>query len=111
MNKTVPLNKNYEFLRVFRKGRFQAGRFMTLYILPNRFGINRLGITASKKVGNSVKRNRLKRLIRENYRLSEENIKIGFDIVLVARESKVMPEFGDIKKEMKFLFRRLNLLL
>lgn len=110
MNNTIPLKKNYEFMRIFKKGRFQAGKFMTLYVLENRFGSNRLGITASRKVGNSVKRNRLKRLIRENYRLIEDNIESGFDIIFVARESNIMPEFDDIRKEMKYLLKRLNLL-
>jgi len=110
MNNTIPLKKNYEFLRVFKKGKFQAGKFMTLYILENNFRKNRLGITASKKVGKSVKRNRIKRLIRENYRIIENNVEIGYDIVFVARESEIMPEFNDIRKEMKYLMKRLNLL-
>ncbi|HHV98728.1 MAG TPA: ribonuclease P protein component [Clostridiaceae bacterium] len=110
MNNTVPLKKNYEFQRIFKKGRFHAGRFMTLYALENRSGTNRLGITASRKVGKSVKRNRIKRLIRENYRLIEDKIESGYDIVFVARESSIMPEFDDIRKEMKYLLKRLNLL-
>ncbi len=110
MKNTVSLKKNYEFQRVFKKGSFQAGKFMTLYVLENKTGMNRLGITASRKVGKSVKRNRLKRLMRENYRLMESCIKTGYDIVLVARESDVMPDFDNIKKEMKYLMKRLNLL-
>jgi len=110
MNNTVSLKKNYEFQRIFKKGRFQAGRFMTLYVLENRSGTNRLGITASRKVGKSVKRNRIKRLIRKNFRLIENNIETGYDIVFVARESNIMPEFDDIRREMKYLLKRLNLL-
>lgn len=110
MNKTVPVKKNYEFNRVFRKGKFFAGKFIILYSLKNYRGNSRMGITTSKKVGNSVKRNRLRRLIKENYRLYEDYIKEGNDLVFVARSNLEMPDFYDIKKEMKFLLKKLNLL-
>jgi len=57
-----------------------------LYVMKNDLGINRLGITVGKKFGKSVKRNRMKRLIRENYRLYEEFVKKGYDLVFVARK-------------------------
>lgn len=109
MNKTVPLKKNYEFSRVYKKGKFYVGRFIVLYVLENKLDINRLGITASKKVGKSVKRNRLRRLIRESYRLYEEYLDVGYDIVFVARSTETMPGFKEINKEMKFLFKKLNI--
>ncbi len=109
MEKTVPLTKNYEFMRLYKKGKFFVGKHMVLYVMPNKFGINRLGITVSRKFGKSVKRNRIRRLIRENYRLYEEAVKPGFDCVIVARSSEMMPEFSDVKKEMKFLMKRLEI--
>jgi ribonuclease P protein component len=109
MKKTVPLKKNYEFLRVYKNGQFFVGRFIILYVLKNKMEINRLGITTSKKVGKSVKRNRLRRLIRENYRAYEEFINEGYDIVFVARSTETMPTFGDINKEMKYLLKKLNI--
>ncbi|HHW49141.1 MAG TPA: ribonuclease P protein component [Clostridiaceae bacterium] len=108
MKKTVPVKKNYEFQRIFRKGRFFAGKFIILYVLKNNYGKNRLGITASRKVGKSVRRNRLKRLIRENYRAYEDFIKDGYDLVFIARDSGTMPDYYDIKKEMKFLLKKLE---
>jgi len=108
MIKTVPLNKNYEFLRLYKKGKFYVGKFIILYVLINKSDINRLGITASKKIGKSVTRNRYRRLIRENYRLYENFVKSGNDLVFVARSSERLPEFLEIKKEMKFLLRKLN---
>lgn len=108
MNKTIPVKKNYEFHRVFRKGKYFAGKFIILYALKNYHGKSRLGITASKKVGKSVKRNRLRRLIKENYRLYENFVKEGYDLVFVARNSLSTPDFYDIKKEMKFLLKKLN---
>lgn len=108
MNKTVPIKKNYEFMRVYKKGRFYVGKFIVLYVLNNRYKMNRLGITASKKVGKSVKRNRLRRLIKENYRMYEDSIKTGVDLVFVARNFETIPDFFEIKKEMKFLLKKLN---
>ena len=110
MEKTIPLKRNYEFLRAYRKGRFFVGRYMVLYLLKNRLKINRLGITASKKVGNSVKRNRLRRLIKESYRKYEALLEEGFDIVFIARCSENTPGYWDIKKEMGFLFRKLKMI-
>jgi ribonuclease P protein component len=108
MIKTVPLKKNYEFLKLYKKGKFFVGKFIILYVLINKSDINRLGITASKKIGKSVTRNRYRRLIRENYRLYENFVKAGNDFVFVARSSERLPEFIEVKKEMKFLLRKLN---
>lgn len=108
MNKMVTLKKNYEFGRVYKKGRFFVGKYLILYALPNRIHINRIGITTSKKVGKSVRRNRLRRLIRENYRAFEAFVLSGYDLVFVARATDEQPQLNDIKKEMKYLFKRLK---
>ncbi|MDQ2086014.1 ribonuclease P protein component [Herbivorax sp. ANBcel31] len=109
MKHTISLKNNYEFRRVYRKARFYAGQFMVLYVLKNKHNYNRLGITASRKFGKSIKRNRVRRLIKENYRQIEENIKIGYDLVVIARKTDKVPEYIEIKKEMKFLFKKLNM--
>lgn len=108
MVKTVPICKNYEFLRIYKKGQFFVGKFIILYVLKNNLHRTRLGITVSKKAGKSVKRNRIRRLIRENYRHYEGAIKDGHDLVFVARSYEVLPGFTEIRKEMKFLLRKLN---
>jgi len=105
---TVPINKNYEFNRVYTKAKFFAGKYIVLYALENKRDINRIGITVSKKFGKSVKRNRIRRLIRENYRLLEPYVKKGYDLVFVARSKENMPSFLEIEKEMKFLLKKLN---
>jgi ribonuclease P protein component len=109
MIKAVPIRKNYEFLRIYKKGRFYVGKFIILYCLANNLNINRIGITASKKVGKSVKRNRIRRLIKENYRMYEDYIKEGYDCVFVVRNNDVLPVFTEIKREMKFLLKKLNI--
>lgn len=109
MVKTDPIRKNYEFSRIYRKGKFFAAKIMVLYTIKNRKSTNRIGIAISRKVGKSVKRNRIRRLIKENYRHYEQYIKDGYDVVFVARKNENMPSFVDIKKEMKFLFKKLEI--
>lgn len=105
---TFPIKKNKEFLKLYKKGKFFVAKYLVLYVLDNKSKVNRLGITASKKFGCSVKRNRIRRLIKECYRHYEDQLNEGFDLVFVARNSEDMPGFSDIKREMKFLLKRLN---
>ena len=79
------LNDNKDFLTLFKKGKYSASKYSVIYVKPNGKPFNRLGITAGKKVGNAVSRNRAKRLIRLAYRMSEVNMPVGMDIVIVAR--------------------------
>jgi len=82
------LKKNEDFKKVYKKKRSLANKYFIMYVSENGLSINRLGISASKKVGNSVVRHRMTRLIRESYRLNKEKIKTGYDIVVVARAAK-----------------------
>ena len=80
--------KNYiQFKNVYDNGKSYANKYLVMYILENRTDMNRLGISVSKKVGNSIVRHRLTRLIRESVRLNGENLLNGYDIVIVARAS------------------------
>jgi len=110
MTNTVPLKKNYEFSRVYKNGRFSASKHLVVYVLDNKLQTNRLGITVSKKLGKAVTRNRIRRLIRENYRLMEGMVKRGYDLVIVSRKVDVIPSFYDIKKEMNYLLRKLDMI-
>ena len=111
MEKTVTLKKNYEFMRLYKKGKFFVGKYIVLYVLKNNMNTNRLGVTVNKKVGKSVTRNRLKRLIKENYRHYEAVLKNGCDLVFVARNSDIMPGYSEINKEMKFLLKKLDVFM
>lgn len=82
---TKILNDNRDFLALYKKGRYSASKYSVIYVRPNGRPFNRLGITAGKKVGNAVCRNRAKRLIRLAYQRAEVNMPIGMDIVIVAR--------------------------
>ena len=80
------LKKNEDFKKVFDEKKSCANKYLILYYRENELDVNRLGIQVSKKVGNSVVRHRLTRLIRESFRLNENSFKHGLDLVVIARE-------------------------
>lgn len=81
------LKKNRDFRTVYGHGKSRANTYLVMYVMKNGTERNRLGISVSKKVGNSVVRHRLTRLIRESYRLNEGRFRKGLDIVVIARVS------------------------
>ena len=81
------LKKNCEFQYVYKNGKSYANKYLVMYVVENNTDRNRLGISVSKKVGNSVVRHRITRLIRESYRLHENIFNSGLDIVVIARNS------------------------
>ena len=83
MKRISTLKKNYEFKTVMNKGKFYRGKYITIYINENKEDKNKIGIAVSKKLGKANKRNRLKRLIRESYRLKKNNLKKGYNIVFI----------------------------
>ena len=82
---TEILNNNKIFLLLYKKGKPIISKWLVIYVRKNNLSYNRLGITAGKKVGNAVRRNRAKRIIRQIYRENELKMPIGIDIVIVAR--------------------------
>lgn len=102
---TISLRKNFEFKIVYNKGRSLANKHLIMYIMKNNLDKNRLGISVSKKIGNSVMRNRVKRVIRESYRLIEQDIKKGYDIIFIARTSITGIKFNEASGSVKHLTR------
>ncbi len=100
------LKKNSEFLRLYKRGKFYAGKYLVLYVKENGLGRNRIGITANRKFGGSVRRNRIRRLIRENYRKYGDTLKQGFDFVFVARAVASPAGYHDVEREMRHLLNR-----
>ena len=109
MKNTISINKNYIFRKVYSKGTSYANRYLVLYFLPNRSAQNALGITVSKKIGKAVCRNKVKRLIKESYRLNESSIKTGYNIVIVARANIVSADFKSVESALLHLIRKLDL--
>ncbi len=100
MKKTIALKENHEFRRLYHRGTSSVGRHLVLYCRKNRLGHNRLGLTVSAKLACAVKRNRVKRLFREAYRLHEDEFATGVDLVLVARARAVGATYQEIEKSL-----------
>ncbi|OUO77430.1 ribonuclease P protein component [Blautia sp. An249] len=101
------LKKNKDFQNVYKNGTSYANRYLVMYMLRNQVSRNRLGISVSKKVGNSVVRHRLTRLIRESYRLNEEQfLRDGFDIVVIVRNSARGKNYREMEKALMNLGKR-----
>ena len=99
------LKKNSDFQLVYKTGTSYVNKYLVMYARENQLGKNRIGISVSKKVGNSVVRHRLCRLVRESYRLHEDVFRRGFDIVVVARVSAKERTFREIESAFLHLGR------
>jgi len=110
MKFTESLKKTCQFRLVYNGGRSCADRFLVLYALKNDTDRNKLGISVSRKVGKSVTRSRVTRLIREVYRLTEELITPGSDLVFIARAQAGGASFEDIRQSVCTLLKRQRLL-
>ena len=105
MRYSESLKKNRDFQNVYRHGKSYANKYLVMYVLENHTEGNRLGISVSKKVGNSIVRHRLTRLIRESYRLQEERFRCGLDIIVIARIGAKEKNYKDIDGAMLHLGR------
>ena len=110
MKPAVTLKQNYEFRRLYQKGASSAGSCMVLYCRKNKLGHNRLGLTASVKLGHAVVRNRARRRLREVYRLNSSQLRKGWDIILVARSRTVTASWKELNDTFLRLCRKLDLL-
>lgn len=97
------LKKNHQFQSVYKNGRSYANKYLVKYIRENGTDGNRIGISVSKKVGNSVVRHRVTRLVREGYRLQEAMFNSGLDIVIVARMNAAAVGYKEIEKALLHL--------
>ena len=98
MRRFPSIKKYDEFKRVYSTGKPRANKYLVMYLLENGSGRNRIGISASKKIGNSVVRHRMVRLVREAFRLQSQVTKQGYDIVVVVRSPSVGQAYGQIEK-------------
>lgn len=104
------LKLNHIFQRLYRTGGY-ANSYMVLYARKNRTKANRVGITVSKKLGHAVVRNRVRRRLREIYRLNEEKFQPGWDIVVVARTKAVTADFGKLMEGYLALAKKAGILV
>lgn len=110
------LRKNSEFQQVYRRGRSFANNLLVLYVFRNRKNFltnepyNKLGISVSKKVGKSVVRSRVKRLISESYRLNKDHFIKGYDFAIIARVSSHDKSYEEMEKALKHVFKKAGML-
>lgn len=112
MKKTLMLKKNYEFKKVLTKGEYYSGKYLDVFVKKNNFPVNYIGIAVGVKITKAVKRNRIKRLIRENYRLMEKNLKTGYNMVFLWKKKVDIKNatFTNIKEDMVNIFERIGIL-
>ena len=97
------LKKNQDFQNVYKYGKSYANRYFIMYVLKNDQEKNRIGISVSKKVGNSVVRHHITRLVRESYRLQEDMFNSGLDIVVIARVAAKNTNYHEVESALLHL--------
>ena len=103
------LKKNYEFKKVYSEGRYYVEKNVVMYIIKNNTDSNRIGFSVSKKIGNSVVRNKTKRRMKEIYRQFADDIKVGYDIVFTARVGIKSVDFAIIENNIKSIWKKAKL--
>lgn len=114
MKKTLMMKKNYEFKKVFFNGKYISGKYIEAVVKKNKNNenINFLGIAIGVKIAKAVKRNHIKRLIREIYRLNENSLNTGYNIIFLWKKGQDVKNatYENIKKDMKNIFIKSNML-
>ncbi len=110
MKKTEMLKKNYEFRLVLKKGKYYSGKYIESFVLNNNLKVNKIGIAIKTKMGKAVKRNRIKRLIKESYRLNEDKFGVGKSLVFLVKKNQEIDslEFRDIQKDIIFILDKIG---
>ena len=105
MKRSVTLRKNEDFKEIYSTGKSYANKYLIMYVKKNQSDNNRVGISVSKRVGNSVIRHRITRLIRESYRLLEDKFESGLDIIVVARVGARGKQYSEIESALLHLMK------
>ena len=103
------LKKPSDFSKVYKRGKSFADKNIVVYYLPNQLGYPRIGFSVSKKVGNSVVRNRVRRLVRESFR-TNFTFTGSYDLIFIARIRANSIEYHEVTKSLKYIFKKINIL-
>jgi ribonuclease P protein component len=110
LSKQGILHKNKNFQAVYKAGKSYANRMVVLYVLPNISNVRRVGFAAGKRLGNAVVRNRVKRLLRDSYRLNQYKLIDGIDLLLVGRQAAVKSDSMAVAKAFIHLCEKARIL-
>lgn len=110
MLKKEILRRSSDFSSIYKKGKSVGDRFVVVFCRKNELPYNRIAFLASKKVGNSVTRNRARRLMKESYRQISEKLAVGYDIIFIARKTIINTKCADVKKSIEAAARRAGIL-
>ena len=100
------MRKPSDFDAVYKKGRSVGDKYVVVFYRKNQLDVTRTCFLASKKVGNSVKRNRARRLMRESYRFIKDSIPVGYDIIIIARNTITGKGFREVDSSIRRAMRR-----
>jgi len=106
MSTLTVLKKNKDYKNVYSRGKSVADRHLVLYFLANNSSDCRLGFTVSRKIGNAVKRNRIRRLFKEACRINKEQFTGGYDIVLLARRHNESLKYRQVEESLLKLLKK-----
>jgi len=110
MLKNNVLRKDADFDNIYKRGKSVGDKYVVVFYIKNHRDINRTCFLASKKVGNSVRRNRARRLLRESYRLFKDRLPVGYDVIIIARNTITGRKFQEVDKSIRRAFTRAGLL-
>ncbi len=110
MKYTKSITENRVYRQMYSRAKSVVCRNIVVYVRPNRNGSSRLGLTCSKTVGKACVRNRVKRLMKETYRLNEDRLKQGFDCIIVARTRAKEKKLCDIERDFLYAAGKLAFL-
>ena len=108
MRFTTSLKNNYEFRRLYSKGKNAASQYAVVYCRKSRSPVNKLGLTVSTKIGKAVVRNRVRRRYKEIYRLNEDQFDAGYEIVIVARAKSRNARYYELEADFLNLCKKLG---
>ena len=106
MLKKNVLRKKSDFSAIYNKGKSVGSRYVVVFYRPNHLPYNRTGFLASKKVGNSVKRNRARRLMKASYREIADKLPVGYDFIIIARNTISGQKCADVRRSLYSAFKK-----
>ena len=108
--KTATLKKTRDFQLVYKKGKSASSKYMVIILLKNHAGTNRLGVSVSKKMGHAVIRNRIRRRLKEAFRLLDVRLNRGYDLIILPRQPICDATFAEIETQMRYCLRKHGIL-